>query len=295
MARRAWINLQAKALSWLPPTAAELLSSMKHLPQYFGWWFHPLGRARARRILGPLEGRYRGCRCVVIGNGPSLSNMDLSVLRDEFTFGLNRIYLKYEDWGFPTTFYVAINRFVLQQFASEIYSVPGPKVLNWSYRRPELMDENTVYLETRIALKPDGRLLTGFYAGAGTVTSLALQLAYFMGFDEAILIGVDHSYSQRGVPNQAIESRRADVNHFDERYFGPGVVWQLPDLEAMERGFVKLRELFREDGRRVVDATVGGKLEVFPKVDFETRLREGGLLNRRQYKNSEEPGADSAA
>jgi hypothetical protein len=35
------------------------------------------------------------------------------------------------------------------------------------------------------------------------------------------------------------------------------------------------REAFERDGRRVVDATPGGKLTVFPKVEYEALLREG--------------------
>jgi hypothetical protein len=28
------------------------------------------------------------------------------------------------------------------------------------------------------------------------------------------------------------------------------------------------REAYQEDGRRIVDATIGGKLTIFPKVDY---------------------------
>ena len=38
----------------------------------------------------------KGDRCVIIGNGPSLRSMDLSSLKDEVTFGMNRIYLLFD-------------------------------------------------------------------------------------------------------------------------------------------------------------------------------------------------------
>ena len=56
----------------------------------------------SRRTLEGFRDRYAGKRCFIIGNGPSLREMDLSALRDEYTFGLNRIYLMFEKIGFPS-------------------------------------------------------------------------------------------------------------------------------------------------------------------------------------------------
>ena len=66
---------------------------------------NPAGRGSARRIR-EFRDAYKGRRCFIIGNGPSLRRMDLSPLRDEVTFGLNRIYLLFEELGFSTTFLV---------------------------------------------------------------------------------------------------------------------------------------------------------------------------------------------
>ncbi len=283
MARQVWINFQAKVLQYLPPSLAVMAGNLRHLPSYAAWWLHPQGRRRAIELLAPLRGRYHGCRCVVIGNGPSLKKMDLAPLRHEFTFGLNRIYLLFEKWGFETTFLVAINRFVLEQFGDELGSTSPLKILNWSYRQPELEGERACFLETRPTTRPDGDLLRGFYAGGGTVTNVALQAAYFMGFTEVILIGVDHSYRSQGVPNQAVRAESEDESHFSKDYFGPGIVWQLPDLEAMERGYWHIRELFEGGRRRVLDATVGGQLEVFPKVGFEEILETSPYQRRKDF------------
>jgi hypothetical protein len=52
--------------------------------------------------------------------------------------------------------------------------------------------------------------------------------------------------------------------------FGKGFRWQLPDLETSEIAYGMARSAFEADGRKVVDATVGGKLTVFPKVDYNS-------------------------
>jgi hypothetical protein len=104
------------------------------------------------------------------------------------------------------------------------------------------------------------------------VTNVALQLAFYMGFEQAILIGVDHSYreSAKGDPNQTIVSQGDDPDHFNAEYFGKGFRWQLPDLETSELGYTLARQAYAAAGRQVLDATIGGKLDIFPKADYDT-------------------------
>ena len=101
-----------------------------------------------------------------------------------------------------------------------------------------------------------------------TVTYVAMQLAYFMGFDEVILVGVDHSFKTQGPPNLTVVSGGDDEDHFASDYFGQGFRWQLPDLEASEIAYKMAKEAFIKDGRQIIDATIDGKLTVFPKVDY---------------------------
>jgi len=280
---RRWINLQAEVLRRMPPTGAVMLGNLRHIPRYLQWYLHPRGRASAIASVGHLEGAYHGCRCIVMGNGPSIRSMNLGALREEFTFGLNRIYLLFDELGFHTSFYAAINRFVLRQFGEEIRRIEGLKFLNWSYRIPGLEGASVIYLETRPILRPDGKILEGYYAGAGTVTNVALQIAFFLGFSEVILVGVDHRYEVEGTPNRAVMASGEDRSHFSADYFGPGVVWQLPDLEAMERGFRQIGGLYRRHRRAIVDATVDGNLTVFPKVDLYRYLEGSQGMNRAAY------------
>ena len=48
--------------------------------------------------LGALKDKHKGERCFIIGNGPSLKQTDLTKLKNEYTFGLNRIYLAFRRW-----------------------------------------------------------------------------------------------------------------------------------------------------------------------------------------------------
>jgi len=65
-----------------------------------------------------------------------------------------------------------------------------------------------------------------------------------------------------------VVSDGADPNHFHPEYFGKGFRWQLPDLECAERAYCMAKEVYEENGREILDATFGGKLTVFPKIDY---------------------------
>jgi hypothetical protein len=229
--------------------------------------FHPLRRASVNR-LASFRDLHRHQRCFIIGNGPSLKQTDLTCLRGEFTFGMNRIYMLFGELGFSTTYYVSVNSLVIEQCAEDIRNLPIPKFLSWRSHAliqptQDMMFLHTTYSGPKFARDVRGRLWEG-----ATVTYVALQLAYFMGFETAILIGVDHNFTTQGKPNTTVVSQGDDPNHFHAGYFGKGFRWQLPDLDTSERAYQLARLAYEADGRQVLDATIGGKLTIFPKVNY---------------------------
>jgi hypothetical protein len=230
---------------------------------------------QSRQRLQEMAGRYDGERCFIIGNGPSLAETDLSRLRGERTFALNRGYLLFDRIGEPATFLVAVNRLVIEQFGPELFGA-GPTVfVSWRSRRHVPAGADALFVRRAPSLTFSQDLANGAWEGA-TVTYLAMQVAFHLGFREVVLIGVDHRFATVGPPNTQVTWQGADPNHFDPNYFGPGVRWELPDLEMSERAYRLARDRFAADGRSIVDATVGGNLTVFPKVGFESVTATGG-------------------
>jgi hypothetical protein len=227
------------------------------------------GRASAK-ALSSLKDQHQGKRCFILGNGPSLRQTDLTRLRGEYTFGLNRIYLLFPELGFPTTYLVTVNPLVIDQCAPELAAVPSLKFFPWTSRRHIFSAAETVYIRTHCA-KPhfSTHADQSIWSGA-TVTFVAMQLAYHMGFSEVILLGVDHSFTTQGKPHTAVVSEGDDPDHFAPNYFGKGFKWQLPDLETSEIAYQMAGQAFEADGRKITDATLGGKLTIFPKVDYES-------------------------
>jgi len=228
----------------------------------------------SRERLRFLRNKYRGQRCFIMGNGPSLNKTDLTRLKTEYTFILNRGYLLLPKIGTQNKFLVSINRHVMEQFGGEIGadSLRMPKLLSWHGRRHIPLTDNVIYLpaEGRVEFSFDPTLAV--FEGA-TVTFVAMQLAYWMGFQEVVLIGVDHNFITQGEAHKLVKSEGDDPNHFDPNYFGKGVNWQLPSLDQSEQAYHLAKNAFEAAGRRIVDATVGGKLQVFPKVEYESLFK----------------------
>src|SRR3990172_10535481 len=141
---------------WIKPRVPARIRGP--LSAVYWWWVNrgrhqeaalgSLERRRSVAALGELRDLHRGQRCFVLGNGPSLKATDLTRLKGEVTFGMNRIYLAFGDMGFPTTYYLAVNTLVIEQCAAEIRSLPMRKFLTWRGRRWLAGAPDVIYLDT---------------------------------------------------------------------------------------------------------------------------------------------------
>jgi hypothetical protein len=253
--------------------ARQTNDSIRRLPELPNAYLHPWRRDSIKR-LNQLKDIHKGKRAFIIGNGPSLKQTDLTKLKNEITFGMNRIYIAFPEMGFQTTYFVSINDLVIEQFHQDILNLSMPKFLAWRSHKhfsPNLPIEKiptflyTSYTGPKFSTDVSGRVWEG-----ATVTTVALQLAYHMGISQVILIGVDHNFTSKGEANQTVTSQGDDPNHFMPNYFGQGVKWQLPDLDTSEIGYMMARDAYQENNREVLDATVGGKLNIFPKVEYNS-------------------------
>lgn len=214
---------------------------------------------------------HKGKSCIIIGNGPSLNAMDLAPLRTCYTFGLNKIYLIRDRVDLDLTYHVSVNPLVIEQSVEEFEALQCPTFLSYRAARRMLKSKDHIYY-----LMTDGETfqkdITRELDEGYTVTYVAMQIAYYMGFSRVFLIGVDHNFTASGAPNEKQVLQGQDQNHFHPDYFG-NKEWHLPDLEGSELAYLAARFHYKRDGRAIYDATVGGKLQVFPKVSYEEALK----------------------
>ena len=226
------------------------------------------------RRLRKFKNTHRGEDCFIIGNGPSLNKMDLAPLNNHYIFGLNKIYLIFAQVKLNLSFYVAVNPYVIQQSVNEIEALGCPCFIAFNsqgLRTPIQNLEHIYFFMTHGRIGSfQGDLMQPLWGGA-TVTYAAIQIAYYMRFSRIFLIGVDHNYKAQGKPSQTQILEGKDTNHFSGRYF-TGQQWQLPNLPLAETAFRIADHHFQKNGCQIYDATVDGKLNVFPKISFAQAL-----------------------
>ena len=232
-----------------------------------------------KRLLD-YKNKHLGQRAFIIGNGPSLNNCDLHPLKKEITFGSNSIFLNYDHMGFHPTYYVVEDIFVAEDRASLINSYQGPIKFFGNYLHYCIDNkEDVIWLNVRMRYEEykdfphfSTNALRMVWTG-GTVSYINLQLAYYMGFSEVYLIGFDHSYqipADAMVRGTVIVSNNTDPNHFHPEYFGKGFRWHDPRIDRMELAYHRSKTVFEASGKRILNATVGGKLEVFDRVQYSS-------------------------
>ena len=166
---------------------------------------------------------------------------------------------------------MAVNELVLEQFAKDIANLSMPKFLNWNLRSNfPTNDKGIIYLKPKHVLNDSFEQdLTHPIVFGGTVTFVTLQLAFYMGFQQVIIVGMDHHFIEKGVPNEKeVRSTEVDSSHFHPNYFPKGTKWQLPDLFRSEVDYSLARTGFENHGREIFDATIGGKCQIFKKIDY---------------------------
>ncbi len=215
---------------------------------------------------------HKGQDCFLIGNGPSLNKMELRVLNDYYTIGLNKIFLLFERTGLSIDYHVCVNRFVIEQCTRDFLSMACPSFVSYKHRNGMLEGSDKVFFvgDVHSRWKFFEDITTGISQGS-TVTYAAMQVAFYMGFERVFLIGVDHNFAQKGTPHKVEIMKGDDNSHFDPGYF-KGLKWQLPDLEGSEKAYRLAKFHFEKNNRYLMDATVDGKLTIFPKIRFEEAL-----------------------
>lgn len=235
-------------------------------------WNLPWGFVKANKErLKKFKDIYQGQRCFIIANGPSLNKIDFSLLKNEITIGMNRIYLMEKQNGFLPNFIVCIDEKVqLRQFFNEYNELTIPCFFNWNQRN--LFDKNQYqyFIKVKFSMGFAKDLIRNKTYNGGSATFTCLQLAYYMGFQEVFLIGKDHSYNTSIKSAKEIVSDGNENNHFIKGYYNKGQIWDSPSYDVEEFAYEIAKDFFAKEGRIIKDATIGGKLKVFEKIDFNS-------------------------
>lgn len=235
-------------------------------------------RTRYGKQLKKLKNKYQGERCFIVGNGPSLTIEDLEKIKKEYTFGFNRIYHIFEQTDWRPTFYctqdykIARNSFEEIKKNIETKYFFTPINLKWYYD----LAFDTEYYFNPIKDKDEREIpifsndiIHGINTG-NTATYTAMQIAIYMGFFEIYLIGVDHNFHTYQGKNGEIIVNKEVKDYFCDQYNEDKDELFIPRLDLSTLSYMSAQEYTEDHQVNIYNATRGGKLEVFPRVKFDT-------------------------
>ena len=221
-----------------------------------------------------LKHKHYGERCFVIGTGPSLNKTNLDLLEDEYVIGMNTLFNAYKKSKFRCDYYCVSDKAnAWMHYYKDILSLDTTLFIG-GWAGQEYLDNIEMYKKfekcdsiplrqrrsAKKGWKPD--LLAGTPACHSTVSAMCLPVAYHLGFSEVYLLGIDFDY--RG------------QHHFDGVVYGPtrgkkvNKTERCPELwgEVFKECEV-IHDVFRKDERSIINCTVGGRLDLFPRIKLE--------------------------
>lgn len=249
-------------------------------------WDELTGFLRCHGFLGKqysdikvLKGKYEGKRCFIICTGPSLTIEDLEKIKDEYTFGMNSICLLADKTDFRSTFYGCNDLGVYKKLKSDIEKYCGNQIEVFVSDRIKRHDkikkgwhvfpENVAYHTYDRWFKQDFwcKFSDDCYKivyGMHSITHSLIQLAVYMGFKQIYLLGADCSFPKGqqihfqdyGVPDTTIDTAR----------------------ERNIAGYEEVKNQMNKYGFKLFNATRGGALEVFERVNLDDLLKEDKII-----------------
>ena len=223
-----------------------------------------------------LKNKHLGQRCFIVGTGPSLVLEDIDKLKGEYTFSMNSIFKCYDKTSWRPTYYGISDYRFYNIFRKQIDEPETLKDTTLIYSTFEVMYRNKknktavpVYCSnTRnaISLMKDltykhiglSKHLDRYVNNGSTVAFIMIQLAIYMGFKDIYLLGADCTYLGKDHSDLTPNSKKQKIGRNDGIKFIDVYSSLLPDLP---------------EDVHIYNATRGGMLEVFPRVDLDEVLK----------------------
>ena len=236
-------------------------------------------RSRLIAYWQGLANKHAGQPCFVIGNGPSLKVSDLSRLKGFTTIASNKIFLAFEETDWRPSYYTIGDPILWEKISSEICGrfdfVHSPDYLTKKGNLDNFVTWRSLWpneLDVKEPSKFSANGAWGFFGGH-TITFENLQFAAHLGCNPIYIIGCDHYYAgEKGVALDQVVAAGAACNHFHKDYRAEGEVVNSAPIERMNQAYRAARLFSDRSGVKIYNATRGGELEAFERVDLDEVL-----------------------
>jgi hypothetical protein len=248
-----------------------------------------------KKYWNDIKNKYKDQPGFVIGNGPSLKIDDLTRIHEKgfVSIASNKIFLSFDQTPWRPTIYTLADDLVFKNHSQNIHEdikivhTPSMHDLKDTSKEqrvwkslPYISFEIIIkYLKDRFIYKKyvkglqhgiSNNMAHGAYGGC-TVTYNNIQIATHLGLNPIYLIGCDHSYSKDRDKNN-IQDVGTNA-HFIKGYLKEGEKVNPAPIDCMTKAYHDARLYCEANNIQIFNATRGGSLEVFERVNFDTIIR----------------------
>jgi hypothetical protein len=227
--------------------------------------------------LKQFKGIHEGERCFIVATGPSLTIDDVNKLKGEICWTCNSGIKLFEKTDWRPDYYAIGDGTVFRRIEKDLANVNlkcafyNHKDIEWGgehiYPLPMwvslVMDEATrrviprSWRKKRMSSDISKKVFMG-----GNVTNIIIQICFYMGFKEIYLLGCDCNY-QGSSAHSSLTGYKNDDKLADTAYN----IYQT----MIDDHRCALKEAEKR-GVKIYNATRGGMLEVYPRVNLDKAL-----------------------
>lgn len=211
-------------------------------------------------------------RCFIIGNGPSLCIEDLEKLINEDCIGTNELYRIFDRTKWRPKYYLIWDRYS-KSTPDEVANIDCPIVFLGDYycRFNEVKRKDYICLHQHFNYSDNKFVVSKDIVKkiniAPTVSFGAMQILAYLGYTEIYLLGFDHNYAFEFDEKGRVVTTKTGNAHFYADDIPEDIIANVWGMTKAYEAFAKYAE---SHGITVKNATRGGKLEVFERIDFDS-------------------------
>ncbi len=220
--------------------------------------------------LKMYKGIHKGERCFIVATGPSMTLEDLLKLKNEYTIGVNSLCKVFSKTGWETTYFGVQDKSVYKKLKTDIDKLKSTTLFvssdNYGFdtiKCKHLLFPFNIYnqkTETNNYIFKFSDDIYNEVCGGFTIVYSMIQIAVYMGFSEIYLLGCDCNYCDDKSKRHFVDS-----GHYDPGYKTIG--------NKMIRAYYFAKQYMDNHDVKIFNATRGGMLEVFPRVELDKVLK----------------------
>ena len=227
--------------------------------------------------IAKLKGKYKG-RCFIVATGPSLRLTDLEKLNrnHEFCLSVNSIFTCFNETEWRPDQYIVMDVGAVERYENYFKKMNvrqkfiGDVSIDFDYDNltNEFYIFHSIFTKDTLEKGLISEDFSKYVYNSGTVTATCFQLAMYEGFEEIYLLGCDCSYFENGDKHFKISQEIKEEEDVLRGKYGVAAT-EIKMLQYHINAYRKIKKYADSKGIKIYNATRGGYLEVFERVDFD--------------------------